>query len=113
MELGAVGRAVLLAAGPLPVHRVLVETRHPLPAGSAVLGAEQALRRSAGIPDTLFVGMAWGQPEDMIDGPAAGCLGEARRRDRLGPALAEIARAKHRRAEMPCAGGDQQGPPIA
>jgi len=49
----------------------------------------------------------------MIDGAAARRLGEARRRSRLGPALAEIVRAKHRRTEMPGPGGDQQGPAIA
>jgi hypothetical protein len=113
VEFGAVGRAILLAAGPLPVHWMLVQASNALPAGPAVLGAEQALRRCAGIPDIGFVGMARGQPEDMIDGTAAGRLGEARRRDCFGPALAEIVRAKHRRAEMPGPSGDQQGPPIA
>src|SRR5207253_4814889 len=86
MELRAVGRAVLLAAGPLPVHRVLVEAAHALPARPAVLGAEQALRRGARVPDAGFVGMAGGQPEHMIDGAAARRLGETRRRRRLGPA---------------------------
>src|SRR4051812_5546573 len=45
MQLGAVGGAVLIAAGPLRIHRVVIEAGYPLPGIAAVLAAEQSLRR--------------------------------------------------------------------
>ena len=70
VQLGAVGRAVLLAAHPRAVLRVVVEPGHRLPGDAAVLGAEQALRRGARVPDAGLARVAGRQPEGVVDGAA-------------------------------------------
>ncbi|MNT24823.1 hypothetical protein D3C72_1603200 [compost metagenome] len=110
VHLGSVGGAVLLAAGPVAPHRVVVEARHGLPRGAVVGAAEQPLRRGAGVPGAGFAGVAGSQPEHMVDhaaGLAFGRLVECRRARGLGPVAPAVGGAEHRRTKVAGARGHQ------
>ena len=113
MQLRPVRRAVLHRAHPLAVLRVVVDRGERLPGEAAVLGAEQALRRGAGVPDTRLGGVARGQPEGVIDGAAVLGLGEGGRPRRLLPVATEIVGAEHRRPEVAGLRRRQQRAPVA
>ena len=55
----------------LPIHvavlRIVVEPGDRLPGVAAVLGAEQSLRRGAGVPDAGLARMAGREPEGVVD----------------------------------------------
>lgn len=75
VELAAVRRLILIAAGPFFAVGMVVELLHLVPGQAAVGRLEETLRRDAGVPDASFGRMARGQPEDVIDDAAflAGC----------------------------------------
>src|SRR5205814_8421250 len=112
VELRAVGRAVLVAAAPRLAFRMIVEAVDADPGRAAVGGAEQSLRRSAGVPDAGFRRVSRRQPERMIGGAAAAGLKRGRMRG-LFPRSAAIGRAKNRRPEMTGARGGENGPRVA
>ena len=87
-----VGRVLLRPLGPRLPHRVVVPAAHRLPRVAAVVGAEQALRRAAGVPDAGLARVAGRQPEHRV----AGCA-RADRRSRTRAArrlLSTIARGR-------------------
>jgi len=112
MQLGAVGRAVLVTAAPGLALRMRIESGHAVPRDAAILRPEEALRRRPRIPDAALRRVAGGQPERVVDdAPAAGR--EGRRLRGLFPVLAAIDGAEDRRAEMPGARRGQQRLAIA
>ena len=81
-----------------------------VPGVAAVVGAEQTLRRRAGVPDARLVGMARREPEHRRRPlrPSVLAGSEGRRSRRLGPGRAEVVGPEHGRPEVPGAAADQQ-----
>src|SRR5438874_5202480 len=71
MHLGAVRRAVLLASHPGAILRIVIDAGKLAPGDPAILAAEQALRRCAGVPDIRLIGLGGCQPEGMLHAAAA------------------------------------------
>ncbi len=99
MQLGAVRRAVLIAAAPRFALRMRIEPADAFPRGAAVVGAEESLRRGSRIPGAGLAGMSRCQPERVIDDPPA-VGGEGGRTRRLLPRAPVVRRAKHGRTEV-------------
>jgi hypothetical protein len=116
MQFRSIRRAVLHAAHPAAVLRIIVDAGKRRPVDAPVLGTEQPLRRGAGIPDIRFVGMARRQPEGVIDGTSAAAVGDRSKSRRLGgflPGSPEIRRAEDGRSEMAGLCRREQGSAIA
>ena len=98
MHLRSVGRAILRAAHPLAKFRIIVNNGERSPGDAAVVGAEQALRRCAGVPDIWLVGMRRRQPEGVIDDAPFHSIGgfdEGRGKHGFLPVAAEIGGTKN------------------
>lgn len=114
VQLAAVGGLVLVAADPAVLLGVIVEAGDRRPGDAAVVAAEQALGRGAGVPGAGLAGVARGQPEHVVDGAAARLApGELRRGRGLLPGGAAVAAAEHGGAEVPLARRAQKAPAIA
>src|SRR5882762_4143509 len=75
VQLGSVRGAVLLAPHPGAITRIVIEAGKRIPGRAAIFAAEQALWRSAGIPDARLVFMGRGEPEGVIHRPPLLSLG--------------------------------------
>src|SRR5437879_7755479 len=116
MHLGAIGRAVLLAASPLLAHGMFVEPLHAFPRVPSVPRPKQALRRRSRIPDVRFAPMSRRQPEDMVHDKALlpfGNFWKCRRRLSFFPGLAEVGRSKDGRSQVARARGREQRASVA
>ena len=80
VEHRAVGRVLLGPLGPRLPHRMVVPAVDGRPRVAAVVAAEQALRRSAGVPDAGLVGVARREPEHRPRAPAQSLAAAERRR---------------------------------
>src|SRR5436190_15848425 len=98
VQLGAIGRSILIAAAPRLALRMAVEAIDAFPCRAAVGRAEQPLRRSTGVPCALFRRVPRCQPKCVVD-DASAAFGECARLSRFLPSLAGVGRAKTRRAE--------------
>jgi hypothetical protein len=116
VQLGAVGGAVLHRAHPLAQRHVVVDAGQRLPRVAAVIAAEQALRRSAGVPAAGLVGVAGRKPEGVVNAArraAIGGLGEGRGPTRLLPGSPQVGRAEDRGPEVTGLRCGQQGAAVA
>src|SRR6185295_10728681 len=115
VQLRAVRCAVLHAAHPLAVLRVVVDVGKGTPPIPSVVGAEEALRRGAGIPRVRLVCVTGREPECVTHYAALLAFwyfGKGRRSHRLFPGLSGIGRAKHCGAQMAGARRHQHRPSI-
>ena len=111
VQLAAVGRAVLVAAAPRLARGCSLNPATPIPGRAAVVGAEQALRRGARVPDARFRRVSRGQPERVVD-HAPLPRGERRRAARPPVQRAPaVGGAEDRRPEVAGARGGQQRAP--
>ena len=100
VQLGAVGRCVLVAAAPCLALWVIVEPIDAAPRGAAVFGAEESLRRGSGIPDAGCGRMPRRQPERMVhDTPAT--FAKRGWLLRLMPGATSVGGSEDGRSEMP------------
>lgn len=116
MQLRPIGRAVLRSAHPFAVLRIVVQPRAGCPALTAVLAAEQTVRRLAGVPRARLARMSRLQPERMVDAARRGgafYLRKRRRLLRLHPAAAEVVGAEDRRPQVSRARRGEQRAPVA
>ena len=87
-----------------------------LPGDAAVLGAEESLRRGAGVPDVRLARVARREPERVIDRAAFLAVRRLRERGRprgFLPGAPEIGGAENGRTEVPGLRRRQQRSPVA
>ena len=116
MQFRSVRCAVLHAAHPFTVLRIVVDAGKRRPRRAAVFRAEESLRRGAGVPHARLVRQAGLQPEGVIDRASLlpfFRLGECGRLLYLLPLFAEIGGAVKRGAEVSGRGGGEEGFAIA